>query len=76
MWRRAEEVGDRDVARQMRKVFGQFPSAGRSDPETAAMAYGRLMFKPSDLGFLGGGMTTIRGEKKFLGKSYNVGLRG
>jgi hypothetical protein len=74
MWRRAQAIGDRDVARQMRKVFGQFPATARDDPDAAALAYGKLMFTPTPVADSEPHFT-IRGEKKFLGKSFTVGLR-
>lgn len=73
MWRRAQAIGDKDVARQMRKVFGRFPADSRHDPAAAAKAYGQLMFTPASLGRFG--HTQIRGEKQFINKCFNVALR-
>ncbi|MFJ9887296.1 hypothetical protein ACIQRW_15705 [Streptomyces sp. NPDC091287] len=56
-------------------MFGQFPAESRRDPAEVARAYGQLMFTPERFGSLGFGRTQIRGEKKFIGKSFNVGLR-
>ncbi|MGW0779794.1 hypothetical protein [Streptomyces sp. NPDC002913] len=69
MWRRAQAIGDRDVARQMRKIFKDFPAGSRRDPTAAAEAYARLMFTTSKFGRPG-----VRGEKQFRRKFFDVGL--
>lgn len=74
-WRRAQAIGDRDIARQMRRVFDQFPTDSHEDPAAAAMEYGRLMFDPSGPSMFRRSTTMIRGEKQALGKSFTVGLR-
>ncbi|MFE5240143.1 MULTISPECIES: hypothetical protein [unclassified Streptomyces] len=71
MWRRAQAIGDRDVARQMRKIFKDFPAGCRQDPAAAAEAYARLMFTTSKLGRPG-----VRVEKQFKRKCFDVGLLG
>ncbi|MCX5412337.1 hypothetical protein [Streptomyces sp. NBC_00059] len=69
MWRRAQAIGDRDVARQMRKIFKDFPAGSRRDPTAAAEAYARLMFTTSKFGRPG-----VRGEKQFRRRFFDVGL--
>lgn len=68
-WRRAQAVGNLDVARQMRKVFGRFPAGSRQDPAKAAEAYGRLMFT-TERSF----RSRVRGERNFRRTSFDVGL--
>ncbi|KOU31262.1 hypothetical protein ADK52_03540 [Streptomyces sp. WM6372] len=70
MWRRAQAIGDKDVAREMRRVFRRILPDSRHDPAAVAKAYGQLMYKPSAWGH-----TEIRGERKFIEKCFNVGLR-